>query len=154
MAGAAGLAPGGAGGTPGSTGDDAEAGDAGEADDACRAPPLGDVGAGGGACTIVASRSFRDSLPVSLARCAASVEAGDAADAGVDDDRGTPGNAPPRAGVRGSDATGGGGSEDDAGGAAVVRSERRGAGPCQSQIERPGSGACAAPALDPVANAG
>jgi hypothetical protein len=82
-------------------------------------------------------------LPVSFARCAGSVEAGA--------DRGTPGNPPPRAGVRGSDATCGGGSEDEAGGADVVRSERRGAGPCQSQIERPDSGA--AP-LDPVANAG
>jgi hypothetical protein len=45
---------------------------------------------------------------------------------------------------------GGGGSD----GAAAARSARRGCGPGQSQIERPGSGACAAPVLDEVANAG
>lgn len=114
----------------------------GELDDdagACLAPRAGGgVGAGGGDSTIVGSRS---------------VEEG-----GV---RGTLGNAPPRAGVRGSGgaADGGGSAEDVDDGAVADRSPvRRGSrcGPWYSHIERGDSvGVCGTGGvLAGVANAG
>jgi len=95
------------------------------------------VGAGGGDSTIVGSRSLLGGV------------------------RGTLGNAPPRAGVRGSGgAAGGGGSseEEDEGDAAAARSPARRGSRCEpghSQIEREDStGVCGIAVLAGVANAG